>query len=241
MRIKKSGMTLLALTLCVCMAACGAEKNSVGPQATPEDAVTAFVQAASENNAEAVLALSAADSIGGGFDFAAYADRLSAIPGVPAAAAPDYELYNALNAATQRGAYATQVKAFCYGFFVGEDLTAPQNISDDSQVANFISAVDPKSLAGLAVREVHVPYPNTYNAEETQAMEAESAAIYGANEQAQRIALLELDGGLYLCGFTLLRYSDGWLVYSLNSTVANQSPTHPVQPITEDAYRLMVE
>jgi hypothetical protein len=61
---------------------------------------------------------------------------------------------------------------------------------------------------------------------------AAQAAVYGADELTERLALLELDGDTYGLGFTLLRYGDRWLVSGQSSPIAGTSALGTAAPMT---------
>ena len=65
---------------------------------------------------------------------------------------------------------------------------------------------------------------------------AKQAAIYGADELTERMALVSLDGKLYEVGFTLLRYGDDWRISSQTSALGNTAAVGTAVPTTRDDY-----
>ena len=64
------------------------------------------------------------------------------------------------------------------------------------------------------------------------AVVAESAREFGADEQTDRVALLDFEGEAFAIGFTLLRYGDGWKVSSQASVLSGLPTWGAAQPMS---------
>ena len=247
--MKKICCMMIALVLCAGMLAGCTPSEDIGllnveskSYSTPEDAVHAAVSAIADNDARKLFAASAVTEAGAGYDLAAQAKQLDALPGIYYAGAPsEYEMYQDMNELMVANTLATQVRGFCYSFFIEDDLSQMAALTGDAQLGEYIEKVNPANLKELKVLRVDLPYPNTANSDDIKAAEKQSAALYGADNQEQRIALLELDGTLYWAGFTLLQYGNDWKVLALYSPLANQPATGAVVEVMEEEYIFMTE
>ena len=101
--------------------------------------------------------------------------------------------------------------------------------NDQSRVDQFVAQVDPARLAGLKVEQVGQPRVNQSDNARVAGNWALGAALYGADEKTERLALITLGGREYAVGFTLLRYGADWKIQAQFSQLASQdsSDGHP--------------
>jgi hypothetical protein len=208
---------------------------------TPEAAIAAYVAGVAAGDFGQVLAAVAEDEMAAGFDFVAYVDRLGAL--VPTAMAPSSSTYYAdINRATTIAGIARQAQLFTYGLLVESDIVAGKLVQmDGAGAAEFAAAVDAAKLAGLRVLRVDIPSQRLYRDDRHQQNLARVARIYGADEAAERIALLNHGGLTWVTGFTLLRYGDRWLISGQASPLANTSSSGAPQQVTDAEYVAMLD
>lgn len=234
MRRRPTLLVMLAAgLLALVVAPAGASAQDAAAHATPEDAVSAYLEAVAANDMDAILAASATDEMAAGFDFEAYSERLRAITPVQGLAPTEYPMYAGMNRYQQAAQILGQVRNLAYGMLSGETIDgsviAPV---DEAQVEAFVTAVDPSRLGGLTVLEVRLPEPEAAADERYVENVARIAATYGADELTERLALVELDGQTYGVGFTLLRYADDWLVSSQSSVLGGTPALGTAEPMT---------
>jgi hypothetical protein len=208
--------------------------GQAGPgAATPEDAVTTYLDAVAANDVEAILDATAVDEMAAGFDFAAYSERLRAMNLGFSLAPSEYPMYAEMNGYQQAAQILAQVRNLAYGLLSDETIDgrviAPV---DEAQVASFVAAVDPARLGDLSVLDIRLPEPEAAADERYVENVARIAAINGADELTERLALVGLDGETWGVGFTLLRYGDAWLVSAQSSVLGNTSALGTAEPMT---------
>lgn len=245
-------VTTLILVMVLALAALAGCSNSGGKSVggvnitdehfdTPEKAIEYFVSGIAENDLDKALSASAVNEAGAGFDFTQNAKRTDTIFPMNMNAPADYDFFAQVNSASMAGSLAAQVKGFCYGFFYEDELNQPAEVESEDAIGDFIKAVDPAALKELQVKRIDAPYPDAMEKDEVKDALAATAAVYGAQEATERIALFDLDGKLYWGGFTLLQYNGNWKICTLQSMVVNQAATGAVEKTTEDAYIIMTE
>ncbi len=213
-------------------------QGSPAPGATtPEDAVSAYVAAIAANDVDAILAASATDEMVAGFDFQAYSERMQVLALIQSLAPGEYPLFGDMNRYQQASWILGQVRSLAYGLLSDEEvdgqIIAP---ADADRISAFVAAVDPARLAGLTVLASRFPVPDMATNERYLANGAAMAAIYGADELTERLALIELDGQTYALGFTLLRYGDNWKVSSQSSPISGLPALGTAVPTTRDEF-----
>lgn len=237
MRPRRTLSALVACLLAVSVAPVGSAAEGAVGAATPEDAVTTYLDAVAANDVEAIVAASAADKMAAGFNFAAYSERLRAIAPVQGLAPSEYPMYAATNRYQQAAQILGQVRNLAYGLLSDETIDggiiAPV---DEARVAGFVAAVDPSRLDGLSVLDVRLPDPEMTTSERYLQNAARMAAAYGADESTERLALIALDGRTYGLGFTVLRYGDDWLVSSQSSPMAQTPVLGTATPMTREEF-----
>jgi hypothetical protein len=215
----------------------GSSTGPAGSLATPEDAVAAYVAGVSAADLDAVLAAGAVDQASAGFDLKAYVERLRMFDPLNAQGSADYPFYVDINRAQLSARLAMQVRMLAYSLLSDQKFEGPPVVPADPQWADaFIAAVDPARLAGLTVEDVRLPSPEFANSQRNLDNMAAAAAVYGADEQVERLALLDFEGNLYDLGFTLLRYGDTWGVISQTSPLAGTDPFGNARPTTQEDY-----
>ena len=204
---------------------------------TPEAAITAYVDGIKQQDVPAIFAASAIDAVAQDFAFQAYADRLQAMPLLTSPAPAEYPFYVEMNRVRRQNEVLSQVRNLAYSLLSAETI-------DGSIIANpgpervqaFVTDVDPSHLGGIELVKIGAPSPDLLSSTRFQDNAAKQAAIYGADELTERVALLSFDDKDYLLGFTLLRYGDGWKVMYQTSNLAGTSALGTVEPTTPEEF-----
>jgi hypothetical protein len=195
-----------------------------GSLATPEDAVRAYLAGVAAGDVDAILAASAVDAMSSGFRTDAYVDRLRMYDFLNAPAPAEHPFFVETNRVRLAARIMGQVQMLAYSLLTDETLDGPPIvITDQTWAEAFVAAADPARLADLTVLDVAFPAPDLEQDQGLLDAMARSAAVYGADEQTERLATLAFEGGMYELGFTLLRYGDSWRVSSQTSPLAGTS------------------
>ncbi|MDL2318048.1 hypothetical protein LJC74_03005, partial [Eubacteriales bacterium OttesenSCG-928-A19] len=167
---------------------------------TPETVIAHFLEAIAAQNLGAALQTSYALTYGEAFDFDAYTLHVKGIQ--PAVHAPgNAAVYRRINAIKLLASFCTEILYVYYSLYDGE---ISQSIPIDSQEAleAYLAQVDPGQFADLTLLRVDVPSPSRLADETARENYAAQAAIFGADERTERVALVTLQGERYVCGFT---------------------------------------
>lgn len=233
--------TVFLVALCILLSASLAcamviDESPVFP--TPEDAIRHFVAALAENDFEKAVQAFAIDEYADGYDFNGMLDRLKALMPMTQMAPSEYEMFAEINKASALSTLANQTKMMVYSFFVPEVKggTTMYVGGDREDAQAFAEAVDPGKLKNLKLLRIDPPVQHILNSEKNVENFTKMAVVYGAEEMTERIVLYELDGKLFLGGFGLLRYGEGWKILRLNSILANLSSFGTVEETTAEGY-----
>jgi hypothetical protein len=204
---------------------------------TPEAAITAYLDGVKQQNVSAIFAASAIDAVAQDFNFQAYADRLQAMPLVTSPAPAEYPFYAEMNRVRRQNEVLSQVRNLAYSLLSAETVDSSIIANPGSErVQAFVTDVDPSRLAGIELVKIGAPSPDLLSSTRFQENAAKQAAVYGAEELTERVALLSFGGKDYLLGFTLIRYGDGWKVMNQISNLAGTSALGTVAPTTPEAF-----
>lgn len=248
LRIALTAGAVLAVVLAACSsatpgatttaaAATSSPPPSHGPGfATPEDAVRAYIAGVAAADVDAVLAASAVEDAATHFDFAAQAERLKLLQPLGNPGPAQYRFHARINRAYFSERLLSQTQALTYSLLASSPITANPAPADGTAGSAFAQHVDPAGLAGLEVVDVRPPNATLENDPKYRSNALAQAAIYGATDDAQRVALVKLGDSTYEVGFELLKYSVGWEVLLQNSTLAALPVTGVAQPITQDEF-----
>jgi hypothetical protein len=203
------------------------------PSATPEDAVTAYLDGVARQDINQILGASAIEEPAANFDFRRYVDRLQAMPLMVSPAPASDPFLIAINQARRENEILSSVRNLAYSLLTGETIDGSMIANPEPQrVDAFVTALDTSRLAGIELVQIGAPLPDLLNSERFQANAAEQARIYGADELTERLALFTFEGQPYVAGFTLLRYGTDWKVMSQVSNLAGTSALGTVQATT---------
>jgi hypothetical protein len=204
---------------------------------TAEAAVTAYLDGVKQQDTPAIFAASAIDEVAQDFDFQAFADRLQAMPLVTSPAPAEYPFYVEMNRVRRQNEVLSQVRNLAYSLLSAETVDGSIIANPGSErVHAFVTDVDPSRLAGIELVQIGTPSPDLLSSTRFQENAAKQAAIYGADELTERVALLSFEDKDYLLGFTLLRYGDSWKVTYQTSNLAGTSALGTVEPTTPEEF-----
>ena len=204
---------------------------------TPEAAITAYLDGIKQQDISAILTATSVDEPAQQFDFQAFADRLQAMPLLTSPAPAEYPFYAEMNRVRRQNEILGQVRNLAYSLLSTEAIDGNIIANPGSErVQAFVTDVDPSRLAGIELVKIGAPSPDLLSSARFQENAAKQAAIYGADELTERVALLSFEDKDYLLGFTLLRYGDGWKVMYQTSNLAGTSALGTVEPTTPDEF-----
>lgn len=208
---------------------------------TPETAITAYLDGVKRQDISAILAASAIDEPAEQFDFQAYADRLQAMPLVTSPAPAEYPFYAEMNRVRRQNEILNQVRNLAYSLLSAETIDGGIIANPGSErVQTFVTDVDPSRLSGIKLVKTGAPSPSLLSSDRFQQNAAKQAAIYGADELTERVALLAFEDKNYLLGFTLLRYGDSWKVMYQTSNLAGTSALGTVEATTPEEFASLI-
>lgn len=232
-RMLAMGMALGLLATALGALPAVGQATPAGP-ATPEDAVRAYLQGVANADPDAVLDASAVDAMASGVDFVGWVDRLHAwMPFQAPVPATDPFLVE-LNRAQQASQLLSQTRMLLYGLLTDVELDgSPVAPVDAAWAQGLADQLDLARLAELEIGEIAPPDPELMSGERYLDLVAKQAAVYGADELTERVALIALDGRSYVVGFTLMRYDDAWLVSSQSSAIGGTPATGAPIPFEE--------
>ncbi len=200
---------------------------------TPEAAVTEYLEGLAAGDTTRILAACAVAQSAAGFDFAAFIERLRAYVPAGSMAPAQYPFYVDINRAEQSWQCLHGARSLAYSLLSTEDLVSqPLYDLDAARVEQIVRDLDPARLANMQLLGVGAPTPSIMATERYKANAAALAAVYGADESTERVALLSLDGATWLAGFRLMRYGDTWSISAPSSPLAGTSAMGNATPIS---------
>ena len=191
---------------------------------TPEAAVKAYIEAVAAHDLDRILAASAVDAMSANYDFEGFVDRQKALTAVTPVPSTDPMLVS-INRATFAAQIARQVQFLTYGLLDTSSLEHWRpHVMDRTDAAAFANDINPARLEALTIGDISAPQLPVESQERDLAFAAGEALIYGADEHAERGAVINFEGASYVIGFTLLRYGDTWGVSSQSSPILGTNP-----------------
>lgn len=198
--------------------------------ATPEAAITAYIEGIAAADLGKAFAACATQSYGEGYDVREWVALMQHYRVGSDLGPSDYDLYGDLNAMMQLGMLAGQTKVFVECLTAGSKsqeaatLQAKGGWSGEESPGESMEAyfgwMNPDGLQ-LAVEEIITPpILDPATAEVTDVLDR-NAKLAGAEESTQRVVILNLGDQRAICGFQLLRYGDDWKIASHGSPLLN--------------------
>jgi hypothetical protein len=207
--------------------------------ATPEAAVTHFVQRMAAADLDGALEAFAVDEYAAHFDFAKQARRLGSFMAGYLPAPARYRLYRRINALEAMRDAANRSLHFAVQLVVDEsELTRSGPGMPDPRARAGVLATALAKIQPLRLVRIDQPRKSITRKPETLALFRDQAAPDGADDATERIALLELAGQHYQCGFRLFKYGNTWRIKDLTSYFASEahSGLFGVEKVTPEAF-----
>lgn len=226
----------------VCFLACGVAFSAEQPHfKTPEEAVTAYIDAVKNQDLDAALATTAVDRMSKGFDFLDHADRLKAITIAGDMPATD-PFFTSINKATNAGLFAKRIQLLVYSLMTDTALNDANTVvlsEHPTAATDMYAALRAERLSGLSIARIGVPHPARFNGRQAQYSFARGAKVYGGDARTERVALLSFEGRSFLIGFGFIRYGDDWLIDVQASALADTAFLGAVKQITPDEFEAL--
>jgi hypothetical protein len=211
---------------------------------SPEDAIVAYLDGFARADLDEILSVSAADEMAQGFRHELLVDRTRSF-----ALTMDGPTHDRFFADLQQLGWDTQVlgqvRILAYSLLapdlLGDALDGVGLFDVDAQWAlDLQSRLDSPRLASLAVVDIGVPEPALSQSPNYVAATTKTAEMYGADEMAERVALVGFEDETYAVGFTLLRYGDDWQVKSQSSPLSGLSAFGAARAMTRDDFEALI-
>ena len=209
---------------------------------TPDEVIAHYVEGIARNDVNRILQAAAGPELGESFQFDRSVERLGGVMMLMQSLAPsDYPFYAEINQLYLSSQILSQVKLLAYSLLSDEEVDGSSLFEVDAErVKRFIAAVDPAGLAGLEVETIALPNETLMNDERYLKNMALMAAVNGADEATERVALLSFAGRHYVIGFTLLRYGETWKISNQSSPLAGMNSLGTPGEITADEFAEMI-
>ncbi len=201
----------------------------------PEDAIEYFMSRAKQGDYDGALAACPVKQVAQNYDFEAMADRLQAISPVIQYLPSEYDMYEAYNEDSMEFMIMRQLSFMAMSVSLPEEyakLFDGSSLSeDDIDLEEAVNDMNPEKFSGIEI--VEIDEPETLDSETVQDTLEKQAKFCGADEATLRAILFKVDGDYYVGGFTLLKYDNRWLVYSLYDNSIGQSFLGALIPIDD--------
>jgi hypothetical protein len=203
--------------------------------ASPEEAVAAYLSGVAAADLAAIESTIAASDVAEHLDFVALVDRLGSWS--PAMMGPSVgPLFTDINRLHQTSQVIGQTRFLLYSLLTDIEFEGVTLVVDAEWAAEFIAALDASRLAALEVVDVRFPKAELADDARTADSFAAVAAVWGADELTERVALVSFEGASYAVGFTLLRYGSQWRVSSQASALAGLPSLGVAVPTTPEDF-----
>lgn len=209
---------------------------------TPDEVIAHYVEGIARNDVNRILQAAAGPELGESFQFDRSVERLGGVMMLMQSLAPSgYPFYAEINRSHLSSQILSQVKLLAYSLLSDEEVDGSSLFEVDAErVKRFIAAVDPAGLAGMEVETIALPNETLMNDERYLKNMALMAAVNGADEATERVALLSFAGRHYVIGFTLLRYGETWKISNQSSPLAGMNSLGTPGEITADEFAEMI-
>ena len=202
---------------------------------TPEDAITAYFAGIEQNDPSKILQACAITEMSENFKFDLWTERLGGVMQLATSLSPsNAPLYVELNKIQLSDQLLRQVRNFAYALLSSEpvDFTVITKV-DPERVNKFMADINPKRLAGLAIKKITLPNKTLMQSPKYIENATKSAKVYGADELTERVVLFSFEQSDYVVGFTLLRYGENWKIQQQSSPLGNTNALGTPQKTTE--------
>lgn len=205
---------------------------------TPEDAITAYFTGIEQNDPSKILQACAIAEMSENFKFDLWTERLGGVMQLATSLSPsNAPLYVELNKIQLSDQILRQVRNFAYALLSSEpvDFTGITKV-DTERVNKFMADINPKRLAGLAIKKITLPNKTLMQSPKYVENATKSAKVYGADELTERVVLFSFEQNDYVIGFTLLRYGENWKIQQQSSPLGNTDALGTPEKTTETEF-----
>lgn len=187
--------------------------------ATPEDAITAYMQALAAADLDALLATASPQRAARAVDFVAYVERLRAYAAFSSPLPAHDDTLVRLNRHRLEQQLLNQINNFIVVLLTGEPDIVSTNVTvaDREWAEEFAQRMDLARLADIQLHEIAPPDPELMADERYLQNAANAAAVWGGDDWTERLIYFTFEGEDYLLGFTLIRYGEEWYIQSQTS------------------------
>lgn len=195
---------------------------------TPEAAVEAYLLALAAGDMQGMLAMSSAEMVARNFDFAAYVDRLRALPVFHTNLPPNDVFLRTINQARNEQQLSNQIANLVIALLAGDviDMDEVTIAPLDRAWAEEVTPLfDSARLRDIRLLVVAPPQTDAFADPRYAEMAQRQALVHGADELTERVAGFTFEGHTYLLGFTLLRFGDQWYIQTQTSPLAGTDAT----------------
>lgn len=235
-------LPLLVVTALLLPQAASGGQEAAAVFATPEAVIALYLAGVAGNDVGRILRACAVQEMAAGFRFDLQVEALGGMMMLTEFLSPaESPFYAELNEAKVSARILNQVNLLTMGLLSGEEIgPAPIFSVDPQRVARFLAELDPARLADLELVRIALPDEATMADPRYLETVRRSAAIHGAAEQTERVALLSFEGRLHLIGFTLLRYQEDWKIASQFSPLADTDPAGTARETTLEEFEALL-
>lgn len=224
MRKRFLALVLLVTTLFMLSAVVTAEETLSFE--TPEAVLEFFYEGLIENDLDKMMASSQID-YADRFDYMGNVREIRMIAGQSPYGAPkEYELFRELTAIMLEAKFAIEIRNLTYSLLLDEpylDMIRAYGTMvpmDEDDIDLFLEQVDPARLSELEIVKIE-PVEDVVELKYSyEDYVKRQLRVYDADDYAERLILLELDGEHYVAGATILQFGEDWRIVSLYSTIA---------------------
>ncbi len=254
-RVLRASLAALAVTLSVApsVAATSGTPTYEGPgAASPEDAVTTYMDGLAAADLDAMVSSFAIETYVDNFDMRAYLERIQIyqLGAMPLYLPPD-SLFTEALAVEQRHDTVFHQVLFQALRLVDPDLEPTEGVSltDPAELEEFYNhlaaaaaALDTSEAASFTfvpLAEVDAEAAEDYESEQNQTNLDELSGILGADEMTDLVVRFTVGGREFFAFFSVVRYGDAWWVAQLGGNFAQLVGISTLEvgavPVDEDA------
>ncbi len=207
--------------------------------ATPEAAVSLYVESVAANDFPRALRAYAAHEQAARVDFKALVSWVGVFNFAVQDAPAEHPMFVDMNEARARAEMAFATKIFVYTLLTDRDLTGVQSVKSEDEIQKFIETVNPARLKTLKILRIDPPRQSL--SAEAQAFFKGQATRSGADEMTARIALYQLADELFWSSFELARYDKTWKIRHFAASFAGRPYLGWVGKTTAAEYEARVQ
>ena len=189
---------------------------------TPEETVTIFLNALMEQDAETALACCYIQDYYERVSMEKYVEVVGALSEGHAIAPTEYSFYQELVTYEKYAEFSQKIRWLVYSLLIPfssnqicQDYMANGlTVADSAWAEEFIQMVDPDQLKLLSIQSIDANTPDLQNSEQVK---KRYMNIFGVTNSVERTVVIELNGLLFMKGFTLVEVDGYWQIAQMNA------------------------